>query len=119
MAYTVPTFNLSCNIWSGTALPPNPKRLTSVCNLAFGRRHHNEDEGFPHTLMYLLLPLLTDIRGSQGAPPAPDLVECPAGSGRHYLVMWVDDIGKGFANEHRVAGLAQTTIGGAWPTPIP
>lgn len=55
-------------------------------------------------LMELLLPAGTDVRAPWNAGK-PDLVECPAGSGRFYAVAWVDDIGKNFPNEHRIAWL--------------
>jgi hypothetical protein len=50
--------------------------------------------------MELLVPKLTDIR--MGDPVnSSDLVECPAASHRLYHVFYVDDVGKGFANEFR------------------
>lgn len=63
----------------------------------------------------LLLPPLTDIQDCFNAG-GPDTVEAPAGSGRFYLVDMVDDLGKGFANEHRFALMEKT---GTWPSPIP
>jgi hypothetical protein len=67
--------------------------------------------------MFLLLPPGTDIRS--GVLGTADDVEVPAGSGRFYEVEFVDDVGKGFANEYRVALLIQTTAWGAWPLPYP
>ena len=52
--------------------------------------------------MELLMPALTDIRAASDVALA-DIVECPKASGRFYLVRYVDDIGKGFGNEHRFA----------------
>jgi hypothetical protein len=46
-------------------------------------------------------------------------VEVPAGSGRYYEVVQVDDAGKGFPNEHRIAGLIATVDLGMWPVPYP
>jgi hypothetical protein len=68
--------------------------------------------------MWLLLPALTDIRATY-TNGSFDVVDCPAGSGRIYAVVFVDDSGKGFANEHRVACLSQYNAAGLWPTPIP
>jgi hypothetical protein len=65
--------------------------------------------------MYMLLPKLTDVRGSLNVAGA-DTIECPAGSGKYYQCKYVDDRGKGFANEHRVVIMAGA---GFWPTPIP
>jgi hypothetical protein len=65
--------------------------------------------------MYILCPPFSDIRGLLN-PGGSDGVEIPPGSGRRYLVDQVDDIGKGFANEHRFALIYPT---GVWPNPIP
>lgn len=74
----------------------------------------------------LLLPAGTDVRdGSTGGEA--DIIEVPAGSGRWYSVMSVDDMGKGFPNEHRFALLHKIYerlnpilfLGANWPTPIP
>jgi len=117
--YEQPTFNLTCNLKTGPL--HTVTRLSPICNLAWGRRVNvastggTSEIGVPLVTVTLLLPALTDIRGPQSSG-GPDLVEVPAGSGRTYLVAMVDDIGKGFANEHRAAVLQQT---GIWPTPIP
>lgn len=130
MAYTLPTFNLSCNIYSWVA-PPGPLvvvRLSPECNLQMSRRvntgYFTADSFYDgvRMQMYLLLPPLTDIRPSKCVgydSPVADLVECPAGSGRIYQVVDVDDVGKGFSNEFRVASVYGTAQYGAWPTPIP
>ena len=134
MSFTLPTFNLTCNIFTTTLGSPgsNTLRIQSACNLAVGKRVRiDHDQGAvtggvlsPSAL--LLLPALTDIRdGSCGSNS--DLVEVPDGSGRFYVVLAVDDIGKGFANEHRFAALtklygsAGSNVGhtALWPTPIP
>lgn len=117
--YTIPTFNLTCNLWTG-GNPVGPPRLSPVCNLAWGRRVNVASTGGTTTLgiplvtMSLLLPALTDVRGPFG-PSGEDACEVPAGSGRLYHVVWVDDIGKGFANEHRCAVLEMYSV----PEPMP
>jgi hypothetical protein len=76
--------------------------------------------------MIILLPPLTDIR-SKIASGQSDMVEVPAGSGRWYGAAAVDDIGKGFPNEHRAAFLLQASsylnptvyAGLFWPVPMP
>lgn len=112
MAYTVPAFNLSVNIWHGyvtatqTYAAPD---LNVLGNLTPGRRGfmplaHITGLTYSVFPMELLLPALTDIRPEQKAGMVTaDLVECPAGSLRFYFVAYVDDIGKGFSNEHRFA----------------
>jgi hypothetical protein len=119
MPFKLPSFNLVCNIWSVGALPPLPARLSPACNLAWGRRVNPLPSGGSEVVMTLLLPAGTDIRSSLTFSGA-DVVEVPAGSGRFYSVFGVDDIAKGFANEHRGAILLGVRLGGAfWPTPIP
>jgi hypothetical protein len=63
----------------------------------------------------LLLPMLTDIRSDEKGPGS-DWAEVPAGSGRFYQVVYVEDIGKGFSNEHRGAMLIPYP---PWPIPYP
>jgi len=74
----------------------------------------------------LLLPAGTDIRdpycGGVG-----DLVEVPEGTGRWYVVILVDDVGKGFDNEYRLAAITKVSSSVyvndfgfmIWPSPIP
>lgn len=132
MSFSLPTFNLTCNIWRFQPPPPGgPPFLSPLCNLAFGRRINRSPELGDLDLalgqMSLLLPPLTDIRDAASvASHAGDLVEVPQASGRYYYVFYVDDIGKGFPNEHRVAllGKAAAVNGGVfvpyiWPAPIP
>jgi hypothetical protein len=132
MAFDIPTFNTAIGIWNGPWLSRTVRGLTA-CNLAFGRRvqqswlsggnWENAAGGFQ---MLLLLPYRTDIRSGL-VQLHPDIVEVPALSGRWYQVIAVDDIGRGFPNEHRAAviiGISQFTdpteyAGLFWPVPIP
>jgi hypothetical protein len=121
LSFSVPTFNLVCNIYSNSAPPPvGPPRLTSPCNLAYGRRVSVAwaATAFTGPWMTLLLPPGTDIRSGLGPSP-PDYVEVPAGSGRTYIVNGVDDVGKGFSNEHRFAVISGENATGFWPEPYP
>jgi hypothetical protein len=131
LAFSVPTFPLLCNIyrgpWTSRALASSPP-----CNLAYGRRvtwYDLDDPGdisSPANTMQLLLPALTDVRSLVNAIVS-DVVECPAGTGRWYGVVSVDDVGKGFPNEYRLAAvtciyeaLNPTLYPGLfWPVPIP
>lgn len=122
MAYSLPSFNLLCNIYTKTALTvlPAPRIANVPCNLAHGRRVYPVGVPGVAGAAKLLLPAGTDIRDAStlGANLA-DTVEVPAGSGRHYVVITVDDLGKGFANEHRYAIISKTVQYGFWPAPIP
>jgi hypothetical protein len=118
MGFTVPTFNLSVNVWRSGGTPPAPPDLVLFGNLAWGKRVQTGMADFDTLLserIQLLLPAGSDVRSVVCAATA-DNVEVPAGSGRVYFVMFVDDIGKGFSNEHRVAVLQQRPT---WPAPIP
>lgn len=123
MSYTLPTFNLTCNLWSYTSGPPNPPRVSPVCNLAWGRRVSTplsvEDQGYIWQGMTLLLPAHTDVRDGSDGASGGDRAEVPAGSGRYYQVCYVDDIGKGFSNEHRAAVLIKWVGYAWWPVPYP
>lgn len=118
--FVLPTFNLSVNIWRNTNATSNPPDVISTCQLRFpdGVDVQVSAMGTVQVLMLLLLPSGTDIRSwVQGSPfPEQDTVECPAGSGRFYTVAFIDDAAKGFANEHRIALIAQQA---SWPTPMP
>lgn len=132
MAFTLPTFNLVCGIYSGPFHSRIVRLPVQVCNLAFGRRVQQSSNIDPFQLLAyvqptLLLPPLTDVRDNSGTFRA-DVIECPSGTGRWYQVIGVDDIGKGFANEHRAAVLQKiydscdgtgTFPGLFWPEPIP
>lgn len=119
MAFVVPEFPLFCAI--AELEPSTPPRLVGVaCNLAWGRRVNNgllagpSDALAVGQFMTLLLPAHTDIRDGYGG--SNDVVEVPEGSGRWYTVFIVDDIGKGFDNEHRAAVIMKLL---PWPVPIP
>lgn len=126
MAFSVPVMPLLCNITqpdfpNSPGIPTPPYRLVDVpCNLAWGRRTNSASSGgtgspgTPISCIDLLLPKLTDIRGPQDDTSA-DVVECPAGSGRWYFVVAVDDVAKGFSNEYRLAVLF--AIAGTWVAP--
>jgi hypothetical protein len=125
MTFSLPTYNLPVSIYTGTTIPPvGPPRVSTVGNLAWGLRTMPQrlttnaatvSTSFSSATMLLLLPALTDIRPN-GITAVADTVEVPSGSGRYYFVLFVDDIGKGFPNEHRGAMLQQH---GTWPVPIP
>lgn len=128
MAYVLPNFNLTCNVWSGfdpsaPSPPVGPPRLAAIpCALVLGRRVNVASTGgtgapgIPLQAMNVLFPALTDVRGPQDVTAA-DALEVPAGSGRFYGVYFVDDIGKGYTNEHRTA--SALAIPNSWFSPYP
>lgn len=73
----------------------------------------------------LLCPKLQDVRPATDVAVA-DLLEIPAGSKRLYVVLHVDDVAKGFANEYRIVfccrvaqAVVFTTSTVAVPSPLP
>jgi hypothetical protein len=131
MAFTVPTFNLLCDVYSGP-WPTKSLRISDLpCNLAAARPAkstavENEGELWINGYMTLLVPALTDLR-MLGQGVQNDILEVPAGTGRWYQLNFVDDVGKGFSNEHRMALLVQIAEpllpsqfpGLFWPIPMP
>ena len=124
MAFVLPTFNLECRIIDYTHTPPTPThRLRVECQL----RAPGTNVGFLNYStnalnggMFLLLPPLVDIRDNYWNPNtiSGDWVEVPADSGRYYRCIWVDDIAKGFHNEHRFALIVKSNQY-FWPVPMP
>lgn len=124
MAFSVPTFNLLVNIWRRGSGPPAAPDVVASGNLAYSRRVQAGDVGGLANaafLIQLLVPVGTDVRANYcyAGGGLGDWVEVPAGTGRLYAVYAVDDSGKGFSNEHRVATISPTTNFGLWPSPIP
>lgn len=132
MAFTLPNFNLTCNVrpttsnaWPPGTIPATANRLTGqACALVCGHRSTSSavqisaTTSYPTSLaMFLLLPVGTDVRGMQDSTGHTDAVECPAGTGRWYQVGWVDDVAKGYPNEHRVALLFPLQF--KWVAPYP
>lgn len=114
---------LTANIWRTGTGPPAPPAVTTPAQLRGPAIHTSGqqvllvggNQSWPWTPT-LLMPALTDIRDQFVPGGAGDLVEVPAGSGRLYNVVLVEDVAKGFTNEHRLAAIQKT---GIWPTPIP
>jgi len=127
MAFRLPSFNLTVNIWRTTTPLTNPPDVVSTCNLSPGRLVTMQGEGAAlseaeagsvQAYMIVRLPANTDIRdGFRTFLARGDTVEIPAGTLRYYYVWYVDDIAKGFTNEHRFALVVKADAG--WPEPIP
>lgn len=116
-----PVFNLLCNVWynQGAVIPVMPaKTIANLgCQLRTGELISRNLLGIS-TIVYLAVPKLTDLAGNPFRPGIGigDLIECPAGSLRYYRLDWVDDVGKGFVNEYRVAAMTKML---PWPFPTP
>lgn len=143
MAFRVPTFNLDVHLWRFPNVVSAPPDVTFKANLSRGDRiffavtYFTSAIDSANSQMVLLCPAGTDVRpqymGTFDHPSGhylSDLVEVPAGSGRYYLVIEVDDTAKGFPNEYRHAVLWSFTPDASvdtgnpweappWPLPIP
>ena len=124
MAFRLPTFNMVAAIYNhyGPPFLPRPvPRVTALCQLRLMRTAFASNQAAAITTGPLLLvPKLTDIRPSSGFGASianPDIVEVPQNSGRFYTTVQVEDVSKGFTNEHRAAQLSQLPL--AVPFPIP
>jgi hypothetical protein len=112
---SVPKFNLTVNIWRNANPVANPPDVVSRAALRIYKTAFVRG-GSPggSSAVTVVLPKGTDIRSGLSATGF-DRVECPAGSGRYYIVYAVDDVGKGFPNEYRLAVISQTVQ----PSPLP
>ena len=118
MAFVLPTFVLDINIWrhdTPTSDPPDVVTTGQLRGPQLNATMYSAENSFIGSML-LLLPALTDIRDDNGPLGSSDYVEAPAGSGRFYQCFEVDDVAKGFDNEHRFACLRKVT---PWPQPIP
>lgn len=121
--YKLPTFNLMLNYWNSfiSVIPPTiPPTLTVKCQLRMSRAAAvagvaGSSSG-PGPIMFINVPPFTPIQGGMGlGSHVSTLIECPAGTGRYYRVLWVDDVAKGFNNEYRVCCVFANKA----PNPIP
>jgi hypothetical protein len=144
MGFPTPTFAVAVNLWRGATIHTGPWPLpapdeTFNANLSYAKGRAqlaqyvivSPGRIVPIIATELLCPKLTDIRGHVAAAFDGDLVEVPAGTNRLYAVLFVEDVGKTFANEYRLALILQLTsavigytgytLGGnyLWPQPTP
>lgn len=126
MAFRVPVFNISVNIWNNPAIPPGPASLTLLAQLRQPKAQAGvlypdiTGSGVLIPAWELLIPVGTDIRDEWSSGIASyDVVEAPAGTGRFYTVALVDDVARGFTNQYRLAYLMKTVLYGFWGPPIP
>ena len=114
MAFQLPNFNITVNIWTvGMNPATTPPRVSGApANLAWGKRVSTMSTGGTGSAgvlvstMTLLIESTCDIRGRQ-ATGGSDTVEIPAGSGRYYVCETADYIGYGFPNQHKGAVVSQ------------
>lgn len=131
-SFALPNFNLTAGVWHSPGRAPalyGPPDLVTPCNLANGRVSHVLQEVRRTDVRQVLgasasalFPKQTDLRDFSVTSDV-DVVEIPLHSGRYYWVAFVDDIAKGFVNEHRWAILPKVHSDGfydyRWPSIIP
>lgn len=118
MAFNLPTFNTTANVWRNGLDLTGPPTLTTPCQLrAAGKMSTGQDatSAYWPFLWSASFPPRTDIRDN-GCPSGIDTLEIPAGTMRYYLAVYVDDVAREFLNEYRIAFLQKF---GPWPQPIP
>lgn len=119
-SYHLPTLILPTNVWRFGNPTTNAPDVVCLSNLIPGRRHVIETSpgaGLPSGWLpasYCLLAIDADVRDEAGTGGSPDTVEIPAGSGRFYLVQYIEFVGLGFANQHQQAVLVKIA-----PFPFP
>ena len=111
MPFVVPAMPLLMSRWNAwdptTSLYATPDAVDVPCCISPGKRsmvsiRGDTDASLSDFAMEVLLPALEKgCAGVHFPPRAADVLEIPQGSTRFYMVRYVDDIGKGFANEHR------------------
>lgn len=118
MPFSLPTFNILFQAKANFNfnLGANPIapfiHVNTACNLAYSKRNHNVSQVVgalsQAESLYLLFPTGVGLKGRASyAVKNGDAVEVPTGSGRWYTTVSVDFVGKGFANEHMAAVIAQ------------
>lgn len=121
MAYTIPQFPLLVDVFEQTTLGVFVFRMTTVGNLASGRRvfpifglsYGNEGVS---TGSVLLVPRDTDIRDARSG--LPDKVVVPNDLGCPYIVWGVSEVGAGFPNHYRRATIVPLSSGWVVPYPV-
>lgn len=110
--YRLPEFNLTCRVYTFGNVADPPRVSDIPCNLAWGKRVNVPSTGgtgavgVPLMTMILLTPKDVDIRDRFSSTNL-DAVEVPQGSGRFYFVVYCDNVGMGFPNEHRAVAIVK------------
>jgi hypothetical protein len=100
--FFLPNFDLVCNIWRNATLITAPPDLSPACQLRVFKSGFFGIAGVNAGAMLLCLLAGTDIR-PQGCATFHDQLEVPALTGRFYNCIAVDDVGRGFPNQYRIA----------------
>jgi len=108
MAYTVPEFNLTCDVWSDGHLPSegDPDYTGVACQFYWYSRGPFPVD--PCNLELYCPPLWVRMPIAAGVPwQHGQVFECPSGSGLYYRARFKDVMHRGFINEYLVAIVVQ------------
>jgi len=126
MAFTLPNFNIVCQLWHYPRDPTSgPADQSDVpCNFSTSRatlmgRDTANMVGVDLMYRALRVPATVDIRCTAMGPGlGPDIVEVPQGTGAYYQVQDLATMGQGFPNAHRYCWVVPAP-GFPLPTPLP
>ena len=120
--YVLPIFPVTANVWRGNDAFPQPVPDLATEAVLLRNEQIITVGGNQLETMLMKFPALTDVRDAYSIGATADYIEYPAASGRYYRVLYVDDLAKGFPNQHRFAVVYKTVnpqTGALWPVPIP
>lgn len=113
MAFTLPIFNLVCNLWRPPATTSDPPTSSPDCQLYYPSRSTlpievpSADDFSPAA--WIRFPWGTDVR-------VGDILEVAAADGYFYEVRFVDRMHRGFANQYIFAVCEQQAASPPPPT---
>lgn len=136
MAFTVPRFNITVNVFTGPWLTKTLRVADLAANFAIGRREQQAGNDFINAssfqpesglTAFLLLPSGSDVRSQSNGGGVQDVIEIPSGSNCWYQCTAWEDMAMGFPNQYRMAAVAKIWeelnpiyyAGCVWPVPTP
>lgn len=108
MPYTVPNFNLTCDVWNAGNIPSSgPADFTGVaCQFYIYSRHSTDVQPCELELYTPVVQIRMPV--AAGGPwVSGQVFEVESGSGRYYRARWKDRVHYGFPNEYLVAIVVQ------------
>jgi len=114
-SFNLPQFNLEVGIFTSNSYDDGPNISTVGCLRRYPSQNNMEQGGSNSQndyrwMMEILLPALTDVRPPCLNAGLNTFIECPLGARRFYRVLAVDDIAKGYPNEHRFCLVIPVTV---------
>jgi len=105
VSFTLPTFNLVCNLWRAPDTPSDPPTSTPDCQLYYPSRStlplEVSDDEIYSPAAWIRFPWGTDVL-------VGDILEVAQGDGYFYEVRFTDRMHRGFPNQYLFAVAKQT-----------